>query len=90
MCDLDPKVKVIGKKAVICDGVPSTAALVTNDLKRKYFFRKNVHSNRPSLFKVKFLETFFVGSVGQYIYPDSLVSVEGDDFKLFKVHTRVL
>ena len=28
MCDLDPKVKVIGKKAGICDGVPSTAALV--------------------------------------------------------------
>ena len=28
MCDLDPKVKVIGKKAVICDGVPSTSALV--------------------------------------------------------------
>ena len=27
MCDLDPKVKVIGKKAGICDGVPSTAAL---------------------------------------------------------------
>ena len=28
MCDLDPKVKVIGKKAGICDGVSSTAALV--------------------------------------------------------------
>ena len=28
MCDLDSKVKVIGKKAGICDGVPSTAALV--------------------------------------------------------------
>ena len=28
MCDLDPKVKVIGKKAGICDGVPSPAALV--------------------------------------------------------------
>ena len=28
MCDLDPKVKVIGKKAGICDGLPSTAALV--------------------------------------------------------------
>ena len=28
LCDLDPKVKVIGKKAGICDGVPSTAALV--------------------------------------------------------------
>ena len=25
--DLDPKVKVIGQKAGICDGVPSTSAL---------------------------------------------------------------
>ena len=30
MCDLDPKVKAIGKKAGICDGVPSTVALVDN------------------------------------------------------------
>ena len=28
LCDLDPKVKVIGQKAVICDGEPSTSALV--------------------------------------------------------------
>ena len=28
LCDLDPKVKVIGKKTCICDGVPSTSALV--------------------------------------------------------------
>ena len=28
LCDLDPKVKVIGQKASICDGVPSTSALV--------------------------------------------------------------
>ena len=28
MCDLDPKVKVIGKKAGIWDGVISTSALV--------------------------------------------------------------
>ena len=27
LCDLEPKVKVIGEKAGICDGVPSTAAL---------------------------------------------------------------
>ena len=32
LCDLDPKVKVIGQKAGICDGVPSTSALV------KYYF----------------------------------------------------
>ena len=30
LCDLDPKVKVIGQKAGICDGVPSTSALVFN------------------------------------------------------------
>ena len=28
LCDLDPKVKVIGQKANICDGIPSTSALV--------------------------------------------------------------
>ena len=28
LCDLDPKVKVIGHKAGICNGVPSTSALV--------------------------------------------------------------
>ena len=28
LCDLDTKVKVIGQKAGICDGVPSTSALV--------------------------------------------------------------
>ena len=28
LCDLDPKVKIIGQKAGICDGVPSTSALV--------------------------------------------------------------
>ena len=27
LCYLDPKVKVIGQKAGICDGVPSTSAL---------------------------------------------------------------
>ena len=29
LCDLDPKVKVIGQKAGICDGVPSTSAVVS-------------------------------------------------------------
>ena len=29
LCDLDSKVKVIGQKAGICDGLPSTSALVT-------------------------------------------------------------
>ena len=30
LCDLDPKVKAIGQKAGICDGVPSTSALVNS------------------------------------------------------------
>ena len=34
LCDLDPKVKVIGQKAGICDGVPSTSALVYFSLYR--------------------------------------------------------
>ena len=41
LCDLDPKVKVIGQKAGICDGVPSTSALVLSKLspiKRKNIF----------------------------------------------------
>ena len=29
LCDLDPKVKALGQKAGICDGVPSTSALVS-------------------------------------------------------------
>ena len=33
LCDLDPKVKVIGQKAGICDGVPSTSALVSVELR---------------------------------------------------------
>ena len=32
LCDLDPKVKVIGQKAGICDGVPSTSALVVFEI----------------------------------------------------------
>ena len=34
--DLDPKVKVIGQKAGICDGVPSTSALV--GVENQFFF----------------------------------------------------
>ena len=30
LCDLDPKVNDIGQKVGICDGVPSTSALVMN------------------------------------------------------------
>ena len=40
LCDLDPKVKVIGQKAGICDGVPWTSALVFDKiwLHRYIFF----------------------------------------------------
>ena len=36
LCDLDPKVKVIGQKAGICDGVPSTSALVYTEMILKF------------------------------------------------------
>ena len=47
LCDLDPKVKALGQKAGICDGVPSTSALVrfydiVNFL-LKYFIK--IHKN---------------------------------------------
>ena len=32
VCDLDSKVKIKGKKMGICDGVPSTASLVNNEI----------------------------------------------------------
>ena len=35
LSDLDPKVKVKGKTAGICDGVPSTSALVLNFIQQK-------------------------------------------------------
>ena len=41
LCDLDPKVKVIGQKAGICDGVPSTSALVY--LKLLYYLPGILH-----------------------------------------------
>ena len=41
LCDLDPKVKVIGQKAGICNGVPSTSALVLFELITKIRFSNN-------------------------------------------------
>ena len=38
LCDLDPKVKAIGQKAGICDGVPSTSALVIIANISQFFF----------------------------------------------------
>ena len=40
LCDLESKVKVIGQKAGICDGVPSTSALVILLLSSADFFSK--------------------------------------------------
>ena len=42
LCDLDPKVMVIGQKAGICDGVPSTSALVTFCYKYIKTFQKHI------------------------------------------------
>ena len=43
LCDLDPKVKITGKKTGICDGVPSTSALViivmNTDKKISFYFK---------------------------------------------------
>ena len=38
LCDLDPKVKVMGQKAGIFDGVPSTSALVLFENRKKIVF----------------------------------------------------
>ena len=45
LCDLDLKVKVIGQKAGICDGVPSTSALVNIN---NVYFDKMVSQIYPS------------------------------------------
>ena len=42
LCDLDLKVKVIGQKAGICDGVPSTSALVAIEVINYSYFSKNM------------------------------------------------
>ena len=39
LCDLDPKVKALGQKAGICDGVPSTSALVIF-INNQFFVRR--------------------------------------------------
>ena len=51
LCDLDPKVKVIGQKAGICDGVPSTSALVLFDSLHhgQHFFSCYVRTGLPGL-----------------------------------------
>ena len=38
LCDLDPKVKVKDQKAGICDGVPSTSALVADWFTLVFYF----------------------------------------------------
>ena len=41
LCNLDSKVKVIGQKAGVCDGVPSTSALVHFNTWRYVTLRHN-------------------------------------------------
>ena len=45
LCDLDPKVKALGQKAGICDGVPSTSALVVNVNKclKPFFLEQHIN-----------------------------------------------
>ena len=66
LCDLDPKVKAIGQKAGICDGVPSTSALV--------FFLSVVWSTTAQMmtfFCFRFLEVLF-GSPGHDLHLSSI------------------
>ena len=65
LCDLDPKVKVIGQKAGICDGVPSTSALVLfifMKAKRSCCCCLHVQFDHPSMAKIQnnFTEWFLI------------------------------
>ena len=59
LCDLDPKVKVIGQKAGICDGVPSTSALVLAMVLEWLFYGSKLYQTRMNSFYVKFLVSLF-------------------------------
>ena len=48
LCDLNPKVKVIGQKAGICDGVPSTSALVYQCIHRHNNIITNINTGPRS------------------------------------------
>ena len=62
LCDLDPKVKVIGQKAGICDGVPSTSALVGNHMSRLIYLCLSVCPSPPHcLSSLVFLPMLCVG-----------------------------
>ena len=50
LCDLDPKIKVIGQKAGICDGVPSTSALVSIKLCCLYLVQHMLHQIKAPQF----------------------------------------
>ena len=58
LCDLDPKVKAIGQKAGICDGVPSTSALVLYLVKVKAKSVENCLVNHQSAQKIIFYTLF--------------------------------
>ena len=56
LCDLDPKVKVKGQKAGICDGVPSTSALVLiyiNDIVKRICVTTRLFADDTSLYIIK-------------------------------------
>ena len=59
LCDLDPKVKVIGQKAGICNGIPSTSALVIIKFMHSYFVDNSTVYVRQGIFKVD----YFMGTV---------------------------
>ena len=58
MCDLDPKVEVIGKKAGIYDGVPSTAALVYFIFRKVYICKNSLDPDQTRMEFRKMLHQF--------------------------------
>ena len=77
LCDLDPKVKVIGQKAGICDGVPSTSALVLKMQYYSYFFTLKCHLRVKiqKFFLTRFARSDFINRI---IYSYKRHAVEGN------------
>ena len=76
MCDLGLKVKVIGKKAGICDDVPSTAALVV-----LCFGSHDQNRHHALIWKKKHLKHFFLWNK---IYNDN----EPSGYGLYHLHSN--
>ena len=60
LCDLDPKVKVIGQKAGICDGVPSTSALVCIILSQRRMILGSILRLCLSIIYIRNTEVWFL------------------------------